>query len=345
MPDIELKKIRPNKFNPRIIFDQTGLQQLADSIKEIGIIEPILVRPIDKDFFEIVTGERRYRAAQQAGLEKIPAIIKDYSDEALMEITLIENTQREELTAVEKGKTCKELLEKFPSQYPNKTILAKKIGISESTVTSWLYTLNMPLEVQQRIAPESEGRVIPRGKVDYDTAVQLSRRVKEPQRLIELIEHVADNRIPRRIAKKATQQILNEPDKSIKSIFREVIEEAPLVLPFSRKHGEQIVKRLKTQTARKSKDPRLQVGSEVRVQITHYADIKIKDIIRKKLGDFSEEDAKREGGYSLEEFKKVWQKLHGKWHPEEMVYTIQFELIREVQNDVGESKEENTNNS
>jgi ParB family chromosome partitioning protein len=330
MPDIELKKIQPNRLNPRLEFTKVGLDELTESMREVGVLEPIIVRPTNNESYEIVIGERRYRAAQQAGLEKIPAIIKEYSDEEVMEINLIENIQREELTAVEKGKICKDLLEKFPEQYQSRSILAEKVGVAESTINSWLYTVNMPLAVQQRIASETESRSIPRGKVDYDTAVQISRRIKEPDRFTEVIEHIAENRIPRRIAKKVTQQMLREPEKSVKKIFHEVIEEAPIFLPFSRVHAEQIVKGLKTQTARKSKDPRLQTGIVVRAQITHYADLKIKNVIRKKLGDFTEEDAKREGGYTLEEFKKVWINLHGNWNNEEYVYVIQFEFLKEA---------------
>jgi hypothetical protein len=188
----------------------------------------------------------------------------------------------------------------------------------------------MPIEVQRRIAPQNEHGFIPTGKIDYRTAVTISQRIKEPEKFTQIIEHIADNKIPRRIATKVTQQVIREPEKSVEKIFHEVIDEAPLFLPFSRSHAEQIVKRLKTQTARKSKDPRLQVGGVARVQITHYADLKITNIIRKRLVDFTEEDANREGGYTLEEFKKVWINLHGNWNPEESVYVIQFSLLKEV---------------
>ncbi|MFC1985911.1 ParB/RepB/Spo0J family partition protein [Chloroflexota bacterium] len=330
MPDIELKKIQPNKLNPRLEFTKAGLDELSDSIKQVGVLEPIIVRPSSNGSYEIVIGERRYRAAQQAGLDKIPAIIKEYPDEEVMEINLIENIQRAELTAVEKGKICDDLLNKFPHRYTSRASLAKQLGVSESSVKSWLYTTDMPLEVQRRIAPQTERGSVPEGKVDYRTVVQISHRIKEPSKFTEVIEHIAKNRIPRRIATKVTQQILREPDKPIEKVFHEVIEEAPLFLPFSRAHTEEIIRGVKTQTARKSKDPRLQIGSVVRAQVTHFADLEIKNILRKKLGDFTEEDAKREGGYTLEEFKEVWRNLHGKWDPEEHVYVIQFEFLGEA---------------
>lgn len=330
MPDIELKKIQPNRLNPRLEFSKAGLDGLSDSIKQVGLLEPIIVRPINSDTYEVVVGERRYRAAQQAHLDKVPTIIKDYTDEEVMEVNLIENIQREDLTAVEKGKICNELLNKSPQNYPSKVNLAKKLGVSESTVNSWLYTTGMPLEVQRRIAPETERRAVPHGKVDYRTVVQISHRIKEPKKFTEVIEHIADNRIPRRIATQVTKKITNEPDKPVEVIFREVIEEAPIFLPFSRVHADAIVKGAKTQTSRKTKEPRLQPGTIVRAQVTYFADLEILTIYRKKLGEFDENDATREGGYTLEEFKEVWKELHGDWNPNESVYVIQFKIARQV---------------
>lgn len=330
MPDIELGKIRPNRLNPRLEFTKAGLDELADSIKQVGLLEPIIVRPINSDTYEVVVGERRYRAAQQACLDKVPTIIKDYTDEEVMEVNLIENIQREDLTAVEKGKICNELLNKFPQNYPTKVGLAKKLGVSESTVNSWLYTTGMPLEVQRRIAPETERRAVPNGKVDYLTAVQISHRIKEPKKFTEVIEHIAENRIPRRIATQVTKKIVKEPEKPVEAIFREVVEEAPIFLPFSRVHADAIVKGAKTQTSRKAKEPRLQPSVIVRAQVTHFADLKIAAVYRKKLGDFDDEDAMREGGYTLDEFKEVWKELHGEWNPNESVHVIQFKLVRQV---------------
>lgn len=330
MPDIELGKIRPNRLNPRLEFTKAGLDELADSIKQVGLIEPIIVRQISSDTYEVVVGERRYRAAQQAHLDKVPTIIKDYTDEEVMEVNLIENIQREDLTAVEKGKICNELLNKFPQNYRSKADLAKKLGVSESTVNSWLYTTSMPLEVQRRIAPETERRAIPNGKVDYRTVVQISHRIKEPKKFTEVIEYIAKNRIPRRIATEVTKKITREPEKPVEAIFREAVEEAPIFLPFSKVHADAIVKGIKTQTSRKTKEPRLQPGMIVRAQVTHFADLEVADVYRKKLGDFDDEDAKREGGYTLEEFKRVWAELHGEWNPNESVYVIKFRLVKQI---------------
>jgi ParB family chromosome partitioning protein len=329
VPEVELRKIQPNRLNPRLEFSKEGLDELADSIKEVGLLEPIIVRPKGDDY-EVVVGERRYRAAMQAGLDKVPVIIRKYSDADVMKLNLIENVQRKDLSAVEKGKMCKELLEKFPQEYPSHAILAKRLGTSSKAIASWLETVGMPKEVQERIAPETERRAVPYGKVDYDTVIRISHQIKEPSKLVEVIDHIAENRIPRRIATQVTRRIAREPQKSVEQIFREAVEEAPILLPFSKVHADAIVKGIKTQTSRKTKDPRVQKGVNVRAQVTHFADLEVTDIYRKKLGDFDEEDAKREGGYTLAEFKEVWRKLHGEWNPNEIVYVISFRTSRVI---------------
>jgi len=135
--EIELKKIRPNRLNPRLDINIESLNELAESIKQVGLVQPLVVRPAD-DGYEIVVGERRYRACQQAGLDKVPVIIKEYTDDEVIELNLIENVHRENLSAVEKGNCCKQLLEKYPEKYPSLAKLAEKLGLSQSTITEWL---------------------------------------------------------------------------------------------------------------------------------------------------------------------------------------------------------------
>ena len=329
MPNIELKKIQPNRLNPRLEFSKAGLDELADSIKQVGLLEPIIVRPKD-DQYEVVVGERRYRAAQQAGLDAVPAIIRDYTDDEVMELNLIENIQREDLSAVEKGNLCNQLLEEFPEKYPSLRELARKLGFAEQRISAWMQTTGMPVEVQRRIAPETERRAIPEGKVDYETALRISRQVKQPERAVEIIEHIAQKRIPRRTATQVAREVARQPEKTVEAIFREVVEEAPIMLPFSKAHADAIIAGIKTQTSRKAKDPRLQPGVTVRAQVTHFADLEIADVYRKRLGDFDDEDAKREGGYTLDEFKEVWKALYGEWNPNETVYVLRFRVASVV---------------
>src|SRR6266508_4135305 len=132
MPDVDLKQIQPNRLNPRTQFSKSGLDDLAASIRQYGILEPIIVRP-SNGHYEVVVGERRYRAAQQAGLDEVPVLIHDYTDEEVMEINLVENVQREDLTAVEKGRMCQQLRERFPEHYPNWDGIAGRIGVAPDT--------------------------------------------------------------------------------------------------------------------------------------------------------------------------------------------------------------------
>jgi len=328
MPDIELKKIQPNRLNPRLEFSKAGLDELADSIKQVGLLEPIIVRPYE-DEYQVVVGERRYRAAQQARLDTVPVIIRDYTDDEVMELNLIENIQREDLSAVEKGKLCGELLHDFVGKYPSATRLAERLAIPADTLREWLQAGDLPTEIQRKIAPATLGR-IPAGKIDYRTARQITQRVKEPERAIEIVEELTTRRVPQRFAVEIAKQVAKEPKRPVKTIFHEVVDEAPIFLPFSKTHADVIVTGLKTQTSRKTKDPRLQSGVTVRAQITHFADLKVTEVYRKKLGDFDEEDARQEGGYTLDEFKGVWKALHGEWNPNESVYVIRFRLARVV---------------
>jgi ParB family chromosome partitioning protein len=328
--EVELKQIRPNRLNPRLDINIEKLNELADSIRTVGLLQPLIVRPIDGGY-EVVVGERRYRALQQAGLEKVPVIIKDYADDEVIELNLIENIQREDLSAVEKGKVCKELLEKYPEKYPSQVALAKKLGISHDAISLWLRTVELiPEEAQQFIAPSTISREIPEGKIDYLTAVRVGRTVKEPKRKIEVIRKLSEKRLPSKAKIEVIRKIAKEPKKPVDEVIKEVIE-TPYELPFRLNHMKPILDGIKTQTSRKGiPDPKLKVGAIVHASIwePHFADLRITSIERKRLGEFTEEDAKREGGYTLKEFKEVWKSIHGEWNENESVYVIQFERIK-----------------
>lgn len=332
MPDIELKKIQPNRLNPRLEFTKAGLDGLADSIKQVGLLEPIIVRKTGDDSYEVVVGERRYRAAQQAGLDTVPVTVRDYNDEEVLELNFIENVQREDLSAVEKGKLCQQLLERFHHKYPSVSALGRSLRISESHIFEWLQLLKVPNEVQRLIKPQRDPFSFKgetkEPRIDYQTAYTISKQVKEPQKQIELAQRLAERRVPQRAAREIIREMTREPEKPIAQVFREVVEEAPIFLPFSKTHADSIMRQVKTQTSRKAKDPRLQKGMIVRAQVTHFADLEVTDVYRKKLGDFDDEDAKREGGYTLDEFKEVWKALHGEWNPNESVYIVRFRLVR-----------------
>jgi ParB family chromosome partitioning protein len=213
VPDVSLKQIQPNRMNPRLRFSKSGLDDLADSIKQYGILEPIIVRPVNSHF-EVVVGERRYRAAQQAGLDEVPVIVRDYDDQEVMEINLVENVQREDLSAVEKAKLCQELRERFPDKYLSWDTIAKRIGVETDTIRAWVRTLHLPGEVQERIAPRELKRV-PEGKIDYRTALDIAEKIKDPERQVEVATRLAEERMPREMAREVIRRAATERPSSV----------------------------------------------------------------------------------------------------------------------------------
>jgi ParB family chromosome partitioning protein len=328
--DIELNKIRPSKLNPRLETSIERLNELAESIREVGLLEPIIVRPVG-DEFEVVVGERRYRASQQAGLEKMLAIIREYNDDEVVQLNLIENVQREELSAIEKGKVCKYLLENCPEKYPSQNAIAEKIGVSTDAVSLWLQSVEVvPEEVQTLVAPSTLSGEIPEGKIDYGTAVKVGRQVKEPERQVEVIKKFAEKRLPTKERTQIIEKVAREPERSIKEIFEEVAE-TPFELQFSSVDRKPILEGKKTQTSRTTiPDPKVKAGAIVHASISepHIADLAITSIERKKLKYFNEEDAEREGGYTLSEFKRIWKEIHKEWDEDQLVYVIHFEKVK-----------------
>lgn len=146
--EISVKDISPNKYQPRRIFEPEALAELADSIKQYGVVQPIVVRQT-LNGYELVAGERRWRAAQQAGLKTIPAIVRDYNDGEMTEIALIENIQREDLNAIEEGQAYKRLMEDFGLTQEE---VAKKIGRSRSHIANMVRLLNLAPVVQEHVS-------------------------------------------------------------------------------------------------------------------------------------------------------------------------------------------------
>lgn len=144
---IPIEDIIPNRFQPRLTFEDRGLEELASSIKQHGIIQPLVVRRVD-DKYEIIAGERRYKAATIAGLTTVPAIIANIDDDKSAEVAIVENVQRRNLTPIEEARSYKNLLDKG---YLTQTELAKKMGLSQSAIANKLRLLNLDEEVQQAL--------------------------------------------------------------------------------------------------------------------------------------------------------------------------------------------------
>ncbi len=143
--EISIDKISPNREQPRRIFDETALEELAESMKQLGVIQPIVLAK-DGDYYKIIVGERRWRAAKIAGLKKIPAIIKDLDETSAYEIALVENLQRENLNLIEEARGYRKLVDIFGISQEE---VAQKVGKSRPTVTNALRLLNLDERVQQ----------------------------------------------------------------------------------------------------------------------------------------------------------------------------------------------------
>ena len=146
--NISIDLIMPNRFQPRLVFDEKALNELADSIKEHGIIEPIIVRPLN-DKYEIIAGERRYKAACIAGLTKVPVIVKRLSDYKSAQVAVIENVQRRNLNPMEEAKSYKRILD---HGLKTQEELAKEIGVSQSTIANKLRLLSLAEPVKQALS-------------------------------------------------------------------------------------------------------------------------------------------------------------------------------------------------
>jgi len=150
---LQVGLLQPGKYQPRTQMDQESLQQLADSIKAQGIMQPILVRPVSSEKFEIIAGERRWRAAQLAGLTEVPTLVREIADEAALAMSLIENIQRENLNPLEEAAGIKRLIDEFSMTHQ---LAAEAVGRSRTAVTNLLRLLNLAQPVQDLLM---QGRI------------------------------------------------------------------------------------------------------------------------------------------------------------------------------------------
>lgn len=209
--EVLISKIKPNPQQPRKIFDQEKLTELADTIKTYGIIQPITIFS-ERDHYILITGERRLKAAEMAGLKKIPAIVKEYSPEQFMEITLVENLQREDLNAIEEALAFKELIERFDLKQEE---LAQRLGKSRSAIANSLRLLSLNEEVQDLII---------NGKLTAGQArplLSLNNQEEQLHIALEIIEHNLSAREIERLIKKYKNEIQNKDQNETEEILQE----------------------------------------------------------------------------------------------------------------------------
>ena len=185
--DVAVDKILVNPYQPRKEFDQKALNELADSIREHGVFTPILVKETDSGYV-LIAGERRLRAAKIAGLSVIPAIIKEFTDEQMMEISLLENIQREDLSAIEEANSYDQLIHKLGYTQEQ---LAKRIGKSREHVANLLRLLKLPKEIQLMVSDKvlSMGQVRPLITLDSEKdMLDLAHKIKEEGMSVRQVE-------------------------------------------------------------------------------------------------------------------------------------------------------------
>ena len=176
---LPISKIVPNRYQPRNIFNDEKIVELSESIKEHGVIQPIVVRKF-KDDYEIIAGERRYRASKLVGLDKVPAIIREYDDKQSASIAIVENIQREDLTAIEEALAYKQLIDLHGI---TQAALAKQMGKSQSTVANKIRLLNLSDFVQKSVL---ERKITER----HARALLV---VKDEELQLQLLEKIIDN--------------------------------------------------------------------------------------------------------------------------------------------------------
>lgn len=208
--EIELANITANPGQPRTNFDEEALQELAASIAEIGVVQPITVRETSPGKYMIIAGERRYRASKLAGLTKIPAYVKRVSDETMMEMALVENIQREDLNAIEIALTYQRLMDDYRFTQEK---LSERVGKKRTTVTNYLRLLKLPAEIQLGLTKK---------EIDMGHARALIN-VQDPAVMIKLYEDIVKHGYSVRKVEQLVQELTN-PKKTEKKTNTELQE-------------------------------------------------------------------------------------------------------------------------
>jgi len=216
--EINLSELRANPYQPRQVFDEAALAELAQSIKEHGVFQPIIVKKSIRGY-EIIAGERRCRASKMAGKETIPAIIRDLTDEQMMHIALLENLQREDLSAIEEAKAYKSIIDKTDITQEE---LARKIGKSRSHVTNILGLLKLPTKIQGYVMNSKlsmgHARVLSKLENEEDI-LRLSEEVLEKDLSVRELESIVSNNY------KKTNKVTKRPKDNTYNYVEDILKE------------------------------------------------------------------------------------------------------------------------
>lgn len=221
---VKITKVEPNREQPRKKFDEDALQELADSIKQYGVISPILVQD-RKTYYEIVAGERRWRAAKLAGLKEVPVIIKNFTEQEIVEISLIENIQRENLNPIEEAQAYKRLLTEFNLKQDE---VAERVSKSRTAVTNSMRLLKLCDEVQQMIIDDMISTGHARALISIEDPEQqymIAQRVFDEKLSVRDVEKLVKNLNKPEKVKKETSE-----DKSLEVIYQDLEEKMKQIL-------------------------------------------------------------------------------------------------------------------
>jgi ParB family transcriptional regulator, chromosome partitioning protein len=213
--DIAIDQIQTNPFQPRTHFDQTALEELAESIKIQGIIQPITVRQLDQNSYQLISGERRYQAAKMAGLTEIPAYIRKADDQQMLEMALIENIQRENLNAIEIALSYQRLLTECSLKQEE---LGDRVGKKRTTVTNYLRLLKLPPDIQIALRDNVISMGHARALINIDTIdkqLEIFRKVVAEELSVRKVEELVRN----------VQNASKKPDMQQKLVFNKYDEE------------------------------------------------------------------------------------------------------------------------
>ena len=212
---VKITKVEPNREQPRKNFNEDALQELADSIKEHGILQPILVKD-RKDHYEIIAGERRWRAAKLAGLKEVPVIIRDLSDQEIVEIALIENIQREDLNPIEEAQAYKRLLTEFNLKQDE---VAERVSKSRTAVTNSMRLLKLCDEVQQMVIDDMISTGHARAILSIENPEEqytLAQRIFDEKLSVRDVEKLVKN-----LNKPKIEKPKKEKNESLEIIYQE----------------------------------------------------------------------------------------------------------------------------
>lgn len=216
--EIEIAKIVPNPRQPRTLFDEEALQELSESIRTLGVIQPITVKKETDGTFLIISGERRYRASRLAGLETIPAYIREVDDQTLLEMALVENIQRQDLNAVDVALSLQRLMDECNL---TQDMLAGRVGKKRTTVTNYIRLLKLPAEIQLAIKEELISMGHARALINIDseqTQITLLKKIIKNHLSVRQVEELVQ-KLGKEDAKKK-----NTPDEEYPESYTRLVE-------------------------------------------------------------------------------------------------------------------------